>query len=121
MEALCHVKAVYRYGNECSSRTQVFGWFKTFKEGRETTNDDPRPELLSTSTTDDNIEKIGTLIHENRCLSTQALAERTGMGIEILDRFCIANLTCTRFARKLGQNSSLLTEKSQKRTFAQTF
>ena len=55
------------------------------KEGRETTKDDPRPERLSTSTTDDNIEKIATLIYEDRCLSTQALAERTGMGIEILD------------------------------------
>jgi len=82
---------VYRYGNECSSYTQVFGWLKAFKEGRETTNDDPRPERLSTSTTEDNIEKIGTLNHEDRCLSIQALAERTGMGVEILDRFCIEN------------------------------
>ncbi|KAJ8934093.1 hypothetical protein NQ318_005086 [Aromia moschata] len=30
------------YGNECLSRTQVFEWFKWFKEGRETTEDDQR-------------------------------------------------------------------------------
>ncbi|UYV60393.1 hypothetical protein LAZ67_1001028 [Cordylochernes scorpioides] len=36
----------------------------------------------STSTTDDNIEKIGKLIHEDRRLSIRVLAERTGMGKE---------------------------------------
>jgi len=30
------------YGSECLSRTQVFEWFKRFKEGRKTTEDDPR-------------------------------------------------------------------------------
>ncbi|KAJ8949186.1 hypothetical protein NQ318_021679 [Aromia moschata] len=46
-------------GNECLSRTQVLEWFKRFKEGRETTEDDPRPGRPSTSKTDENIEKIG--------------------------------------------------------------
>ncbi|KAJ8963170.1 hypothetical protein NQ318_018635 [Aromia moschata] len=33
------------YGNECLSRTQVFECFKRFKEGRETTKDDPHSGL----------------------------------------------------------------------------
>ncbi|KAJ8959029.1 hypothetical protein NQ318_022283 [Aromia moschata] len=37
------------YGNECLSRTHVFEWFKRFKEGRETTEDDPRPGRPSES------------------------------------------------------------------------
>ncbi|KAJ8955920.1 hypothetical protein NQ318_005468 [Aromia moschata] len=53
------------YGNECLSRTQVFEWSKGFKEGRETTEDDPRPRRPSTSKTD---KKIGKLIREDRCL-----------------------------------------------------
>ncbi|KAJ8933108.1 hypothetical protein NQ318_016881 [Aromia moschata] len=36
-EAYAMLKEVY--GNECVSRTQVFEWFKLFKEGRETTDD----------------------------------------------------------------------------------
>ncbi|KAJ8948150.1 hypothetical protein NQ318_009238 [Aromia moschata] len=44
------------YGNESLSCTQVFEWFKRFKEGRETTEDDPRPGRPST----ENIEKIAT-------------------------------------------------------------
>ncbi|KAJ8955992.1 hypothetical protein NQ318_006263 [Aromia moschata] len=39
--------------------TQVFEWFKRFKEGRETTEDDPRRGRPSTSKTDEGIEKIG--------------------------------------------------------------
>ncbi|KAJ8963061.1 hypothetical protein NQ318_018525 [Aromia moschata] len=48
------------YGNECLSRIQVFEWFKRFKEGRQTTEDDPRPGQPSTSKPDENIEKIET-------------------------------------------------------------
>ncbi|KAJ8957719.1 hypothetical protein NQ318_017616 [Aromia moschata] len=46
-EAYAMLKEVY--GNECSSRTQVFEWFQRFKEGHETTEDDPRPGRPSTS------------------------------------------------------------------------
>ncbi|KAJ8955122.1 hypothetical protein NQ318_009015 [Aromia moschata] len=48
------------YGNECLSRTQVFEWFKQFKEGCETTEDDPCPGRPSISKTDENIKKILT-------------------------------------------------------------
>jgi len=34
------LKEVYR-DELCKSRTQVYEWFKMFKEGRETTEDDP--------------------------------------------------------------------------------
>ncbi|KAJ8961706.1 hypothetical protein NQ318_021306 [Aromia moschata] len=40
-EAYAMLKEVY--GNEYLSRIRVFEWFKWFKEGRETTEDDPRP------------------------------------------------------------------------------
>ncbi|KAJ8960882.1 hypothetical protein NQ318_020181 [Aromia moschata] len=63
-EAYAMLKGMY--GNECLSRIQVFEWFKRFKEGRETTEDDPRPGQLSKSKTDENIEKISKLIREDR-------------------------------------------------------
>ncbi|KAJ8953538.1 hypothetical protein NQ318_002958 [Aromia moschata] len=59
-EAYAMLKEVY--GNECLSRTQVFEWFKRFKEGPETTEDDPRHGRLSTSKTDENIEKIAKMV-----------------------------------------------------------
>ncbi|KAJ8943370.1 hypothetical protein NQ318_002603 [Aromia moschata] len=54
-EAYAMLKEVY--GNECLSRTQVFEWFKRFKEGCEMTENDPRPGPTSRSKTDENIEK----------------------------------------------------------------
>ncbi|KAJ8960885.1 hypothetical protein NQ318_020184 [Aromia moschata] len=76
-EAYAMVKEVYR--NECLFRLQIFEWFKRFKEGRETTEDDPRPERPSTSKTNENIEKNGKLISEDSRLSIRELAEITGI------------------------------------------
>ncbi|KAJ8938993.1 hypothetical protein NQ318_015558, partial [Aromia moschata] len=54
-EAYAMLKEVY--GNKCLSRTHHFELFKRFKEGHETTENDPRPGRPSTWKTD-NIEKI---------------------------------------------------------------
>jgi hypothetical protein len=42
--------------------TQVFEWFKGFKEGREEIGDDQRPGHPNTSKTDANIEKVGEIV-----------------------------------------------------------
>ncbi|KAJ8948678.1 hypothetical protein NQ318_004466 [Aromia moschata] len=84
-EAYAMFKEVY--GNECLSHTQVFEWFKRVKEGRETTEDDPRPGRPSTSKTDENIEKIGKLIREDRRLSIRGLAEIIG-----IDKGCVRQI-----------------------------
>ena len=63
------------YGDECLSRTQVFEWFKMFKEGREQIGDDRRPGRPSTSKTDANIEKVGQIVRQNQRLSIRAVVE----------------------------------------------
>ena len=50
--------------------------------GRKTTEDDPRPGRPSTSKTDENIDKIGKLIRENRRLGIRGLAEMIGIDKE---------------------------------------
>ena len=67
------------YGDECLCRTQVFEWFKMFKEGREEIGDDQRPGPPRTSKTDANIEKVGEIIRQNRRLSIRAVAELINM------------------------------------------
>ncbi|KAJ8956905.1 hypothetical protein NQ318_014323 [Aromia moschata] len=57
------LKEVYRI--ECLFRTQGFEWFKRFKEGRETIEDNPRIGWPSTSKTDENIEKIAIQTYYN--------------------------------------------------------
>ncbi|KAJ8954776.1 hypothetical protein NQ318_014886 [Aromia moschata] len=51
---------------------------KTAREGRETTKDQS-PGRPSTSKTEENIEKIGKLIREDRRLSIRGLADITGI------------------------------------------
>jgi len=63
------------YGDECLYRTQVFEWFKRFKEGREELGDDRRPDRPSTSKTHANIEKVGATVPQNRRVSIRAVAE----------------------------------------------
>ena len=63
------------YGDECLSYTQVFEWFKRFKEGREEIGDDQRPSRTSTSKTDTNIEKVSEIVPQNHRLSIWAVAE----------------------------------------------
>ncbi|KAJ8953138.1 hypothetical protein NQ318_017165 [Aromia moschata] len=55
LEAYAILKEVF--GHEYLSRTQVFEWFKRFKEGREMTKDDPCPGRPATSKTDETLEK----------------------------------------------------------------
>ena len=56
------------------SRTQVFEWFKRFKEGREEIGNDQRPDRPSTSKTDANIENVGEGVRQNHRLSIRAVA-----------------------------------------------
>ena len=63
------------YGDECLSRTQVFMWFKRFKEEREEIGDNQHPGRPSTSKTDGNIEKVSEIVRQNHRLSIRAVAE----------------------------------------------
>jgi len=63
------------YGDECLSRTQVFKWFKRFREGREEIGDNQCPGHPSTTKMDANIEKVGEIVRQNHRLSIQAVAE----------------------------------------------
>jgi hypothetical protein len=43
------------YGDNITSRTQVFEWYKLFMEGREEVEDDERPRRPLTPKTEENV------------------------------------------------------------------
>jgi len=45
------------YGEDCLSRTQCYEWYRRFKSGRMSIEDDPKSGRPSSSTGDDHIEK----------------------------------------------------------------
>ncbi|KAJ8937796.1 hypothetical protein NQ318_012276 [Aromia moschata] len=57
------------------------------QKGCETTEDDPRPGRPSVIKTDENIEKIGRFIREDRRVSIRGLAEITG-----IDKECVRQI-----------------------------
>jgi hypothetical protein len=48
------------YRDDCLSHAQVFSWFSTFKEGRESPEDDPRSGRPVSAWTNENVEKSMT-------------------------------------------------------------
>ncbi|KAJ8942115.1 hypothetical protein NQ318_000710 [Aromia moschata] len=75
------------YGNEDLSRIQIFEWFKRFKEERDVKEPKTSPGRPSKSKADENIEKSGKLIREDRHLSIRGLAEITG-----IDKECVRQI-----------------------------
>jgi hypothetical protein len=59
------------YGDNCLSKTQAYEWYKAFKDGREVIENLPRSGCPSTSTNDENVEKVKKLVFENRRISVK--------------------------------------------------
>ena len=56
------------YGEHSISRAQVFRWHKSFLEGQEQVEDEPRVGRPSTSKTDDIVERVRSLVMSDRRL-----------------------------------------------------
>ena len=61
------------------NRTEVQLWQHHFKEGWEDINNDARPGRSSTSTTDENIERVKKIILDNRPITIREVAEDVGI------------------------------------------
>jgi len=67
------------YGEDCLSRTQCYEWYQRFKSGRTSIEDDPKSGRPSSSTGDDHIEKVRSVIYENRRLTIREVSEEVGI------------------------------------------
>ena len=63
------------YGREAVSRKFVYEWFKRFREGKETTEDEPLSGRLSTSRTLEIIGKVRKMLAQDRRLTLRLIAE----------------------------------------------
>jgi transposase len=67
------------YGEDCLSRTQCYEWYQRFKSGRTSIEDDPKSGRPSSSTGDYHIEKVRSVIRENRRLTVREVPEEVGI------------------------------------------
>jgi len=71
------------YGEDCLSRTQCHDWYRRFKSGRTSIEDDPKTGRTSTSMDDDHVEKVLAVIRQNRRLTVREVAEEVGICIKV--------------------------------------
>jgi hypothetical protein len=67
------------YGDEVSSKAQVFRWRKSFKEGRENVEDEHRSGRPSTVKSDENVERVRSLVAADRRLTVRFVANELNM------------------------------------------
>ena len=67
------------YGEHSLSRAQVFRWHKSFLEGREQVEDEPRAGRNSTSKTDDNVERVRSLVRSDRRLTLRMISSELNL------------------------------------------
>jgi hypothetical protein len=89
------------YGDQCLSRTQVFEWFKKFKEGRKYVGDDPKSGRSSTAKTQENVEKVARIVRGDRQLSIRAISELTNINKESVTQILHDDLGMKKVCAKL--------------------
>ena len=67
------------YGKNSVSRKCVYEWFKRFREGKETNEDEPRSGRPSTSRTPEMIEKVRQMLAQDRRLTQRLITEDLGI------------------------------------------
>jgi len=63
------------YGEDAMGRTQMFDWFRRFKEGRTSVESDHRSGRPSTSWNEEMIAKVRTIVRNNRRLTVREIAD----------------------------------------------
>uniref|UniRef100_A0A670JLM1 Mos1 transposase HTH domain-containing protein n=1 Tax=Podarcis muralis TaxID=64176 RepID=A0A670JLM1_PODMU len=72
------------YRDEAVTRKTVYEWFKCFREGRQTIENDPQSGRLSTSRTAANFDKVHELLMWDWRLSVRMMAEEFHIPCEIV-------------------------------------
>jgi len=67
------------YGGHSLSRAQVFRWHKSCLEGWEQVEDEPRAGRPSTSKTDDNVERVRSLVRSDRRFTLRMISSELNL------------------------------------------
>ncbi len=96
-----HQMLLQAYGEEAVSKKCVYEWFKRFRDGKETVEDEPRSGRPSTSRTSDMIEEVREMLARDRRLTLRLMAEELGIGKETVRTIVREDLgkrkICSRF------------------------
>jgi hypothetical protein len=69
------------YGDQCTSHTRCYEWFKRFKDGQQSIHDEPRLGRPSTSCDDAHVAQVCEIVRSNRHLTLWEIAEECNISI----------------------------------------
>ena len=107
------------YGEETMSHTPAFEWHKSFKEGREEVEDDPRSGRPSTSRTADNIERVKQMVRAECRLTVRMIAEELSINKDTVWSIVTENLEMCKVCAKMVPKLLVEDQKQQRITVCQ--
>jgi transposase len=104
------------YGDQALSRSNVFRWYGRFRDGREDIEDDSRSGRPTECHSDNNVEKISQLLHQNRHLSLRMLADEVNIGKDTVRKIVVEDLRKRKICSRFVPNSSAPEQKDRRTT-----
>ena len=89
------------YGELSLSRAQVFRWHKSFLEGREHVEDEPRSGRPSTSKTDENVERVKALVRSDRRLTIRMMGDQLNLNTFTVHQILTEDLQMRKVCAKM--------------------
>jgi len=99
-------------------RTQVFDWFRRFKEGRTSVESDSRSGRPSTSRNEEMIAKVRTIVRNNRRLTVREIADDCGISVGSCDEILTDDLHMKRVCAKFVPRLLTDDQREQRQTIA---
>ena len=95
-----HEDMVSALGNTSPSYSTIKKWAAEFKQGRESLEDDPRSGSPRSSTAADQVDTIHRMVLEDRRLTIQQIADKTGISYGSVQRVLIDTLGMSKLSAR---------------------
>ncbi|XP_066965661.1 protein GVQW3-like [Macrobrachium rosenbergii] len=89
------------YGQHALSRAQIYRWYKTFKDGRENVEDEPRSGRRSSSRTDENVTRVKAVLDTDRRMDIRLIADEVRIPKTVVHRIVTGDLSMGKICAKL--------------------
>jgi len=103
------------YGEHFLSRAQVFRWHKSFLEGREQVEDEPRGRRRSTSKTEDNVERVRYLVRSDRRLTLRMISSELNLNRFTAHQILTQDLDMRKVCAKMVPKNLTTEQKANRR------
>jgi len=92
------------YGEDALKERTVFKWVQSFREGREDPKDNARSGRPSTSSGNENIDRVRSLMLSDRRLTVRMIAEELGLGKSSVHTNLMKHLEMNKVCAKIAHS-----------------